>query len=218
MRPHGVSRAGIAASPQEMFMRKLALLPLRAQAGARQPAVWLTLALLTGSMASASHAQSTAAHTHHAPASAQASDPQAATARLQHVPLAATPGLTPAQADWRAANQAVADAAQAAMPGMDHSAHGAGQAAAPASQAPKSHAGHSGAAHAAPESATPPAPGHAAHGHPHGAMHPAGATSHGQAVREQGGQKPGGSPPIPQGDVRHPAAHGHTQHRHGGQP
>ena len=198
-------------------MRKPAPLPLHATAGVRKSAAWLPLGLLLGLMASALYAQSSIAHAHDAP-NASPSDPQATTARLHHAPMAATPGLTPAKADWRTANQTVADAAQAAMPGMDHSAHGAGQAAAPASQAPKSHAGHSGAAHAAPESATPPAPGHAAHGHPHGAMHPAGATSHGQAVHEQGGQKPGGSPPIPQGDVRHPAAHGHTQHRHGGQP
>ena len=200
-------------------MRRPAL-PLRAQTGARQ----LALGLFIGLMASASHAQSPAAHAHHAPASAseQASDPQAATAGLQHAPMAVTPGLTSAKADWRAANQTVTEAAQAAMPGMDHSAHGAGQACCLRCRrcahhsGNAEHAGHAG--HATPTSGAAPAHGHAAHGHMHGAMQPAAAPSHSPAVQPHQTKKTGGISPIPQGKVQPPAGHGHAPHRHGGQP
>ncbi len=205
-------------------MRRPAPLTLRARSGARQLACCLPLGLLVGLMASASHAQSSP-HTHHATAtaSAQVSDPNAATARLQHAPMVATPGLTPAKADWRAANQTVAEAAQAAMPGMDHSAHGAGQAA-PASQNPQpqmgsAHTGHMG--HTVPGHAPSGDAGErdaAAHGHMHGAMHPEGAASHAEAVRNHLGEKSSGRASIPQGCMQHPAGQGHTQHRHGGQP
>ena len=209
-------------------MRKSAPLPLHATAGVRKSAAWLPLGLLVGLMASALYVQSSIAYAHDAP-NASPSDPQAATAPLHHAPMAATPGLTPAQADWRTANQTVAEAAQAAMPGMDHSAHGAGQAA-PASQNPqhqmgpahsghKGHAGHTG--HGGPGHAPSDAPAArdaAAHAHMHGAMHPAGAASHTEAVHSHPKEKSGGKASIPQGGMQHPAGHGNAQHRHGGQP
>ena len=190
-------------------MRRPAPLTLRARSGARQLARCLPLGLLVGLMASASHAQSSP-HTHHATAtaSAQVSDPNAATARLQHAPMVATPGLTPAKADWRAANQTVAEAAQAAVP---------------AAQAPKQqasgHSGHTGhAGHAGHASGTSPAHDHAAHGHMRGAMPPAGAASQAQAVHKHMPEKSGGRASIPQSDAQRPATHGHAPQPHGSQP
>ena len=147
-----------------------------------------------------------------------ASDPQAATVPLQYPTMPSTPGMAPAKADWRAANRAVAEAAQGShgthgthsthgeMPGMDHGAHGAGQAVpAPAAQ---DHAGHASPAANPPVS---PAPGHT---HMQHGPKPAAASS---AVHDHQQGKTSGEPAIPPGNVQ--PLHEHAQpHQHGGQP